>query len=267
MTRTFLASLLFFTVACGNDAKPQLAIATTTSVVNSGLLEAILPLFEQQRSIVRVHAVGSGQALKMLEEGTVGLVIAHAPRIEAQYLSRQPGWAYAKIAFNEFVIVGPAADPAQVNDASTAVDAFQRIARGAGRFVSRGDSSGTFEREQALWAAAGRTSDRISTSGGSMAVTLRQASELNAYTLTDDATFRQLEAQLDLRVLFHGDPLLVNTYAVITPRSDERGMAFAEWLRGPGQAAIANHMVGGQPAYSRWPENCRADSPEALPCH
>jgi tungstate transport system substrate-binding protein len=135
----------------------------------------------------------------MLERGQVDLVISHAPEAETLYLARNPDWRYRKIMFNTFVIVGPPADPAELRAETALENAVRRIAHGRSRFVSRGDQSGTHEREQLLWKLAGDRPNpsRIITSGAGMAVTLRQASELEAYTLSDRATFEQLHDSIN----------------------------------------------------------------------
>src|SRR5262245_58305467 len=261
--------LIAAALACrgGETGTKPLTIATTTSVMNSGLLTAILPAFESRTSTrVRIHAVGSGQALKMLHDGEVELTISHAPEAETEYLARHPEWSYFKIAYNGFVIVGPKADPAGVRTAGDAIAAFRRIAANESAFVSRGDSSGTHEREAALWKYAGGPTRRLATSGGSMAVTLRQANETNAYTLSDEATFRQLQPRLELEVLFQDDERLLNTYAVIAPREHANAERLSTWLRGDGQALIDQYLIGGQPAFHRWPNGCRDDTPIARPC-
>src|SRR5688500_7390122 len=152
----------------------SLDIATTTSVQNSGLLEALLPHFAE--AAVRVHAAGSGRALAMLADGIVDLAISHAPETEARILAHHPTWAYRKIAYNRFVLLGPPDDPAAVRGAKDVVDAFQRVAGAAAVFVSRGDESGTHERERSIWQAAGvqPDKDQLRVSGQGMAITLRQ---------------------------------------------------------------------------------------------
>jgi tungstate transport system substrate-binding protein len=255
--------------ACANQASlPRtLDIATTTSVQNSGLLEALLPHFTD--ADVRVHAAGSGRALEMLSDGIVDLVISHAPETEARYLTDHRDWSYQKLAFNRFVIVGPPADPAHVKDAGGVLDAFRRIAKAPVDFVSRGDGSGTHEREQTLWRLAGAApaAGRVLVSGRSMAITLRQAHEKQAYTLSDEATFWQLQRQLDLVVVSEGDDLLLNTYAVIHPRDGQIAALFAEWLtRGDGRARIESHLIEGRVAFHVWPLSCPGNTPASQPC-
>ncbi len=259
-----LACLLF---ACRAPQPGYLDIATTTSVENSGLLESLLPHY--QSAMVRVHPVGSGLALKMLADGTVALVISHAPETEARYLAEHPEWVYRKIAFNHFLLLGPRDDPAHVHDAPDVVEAFRRIAESRAAFVSRGDQSGTHEREQSLWRAAGAMppSERLLVSGASMGITLRQADERQAYTLSDDSTFWQLEPRLNLAVLFEKDARLVNTYAVVLVPNESAAARFAEWLQqGDGRQRMAGYRVQERAAFAVWPLGCPAAVPDAQPC-
>jgi tungstate transport system substrate-binding protein len=259
-----LAALLI--VSCST---PQtfLDIATTTSVQNSGLLEVLLPHFDGPT--IRVHAAGSGRALNMLADGVVDLVISHAPETEMRYLAEHPTWAYQKIAFNRFVVIGPPDDPAQVGKAVDVADAFRHIAGSNVTFVSRGDESGTHERERSLWKAAGVVPDaaRLIVSGHGMGVTLRQTNERQGYTLSDEATFWQLENQLDLVSLFARDSRLLNTYAVVHPRDNDSARRFAHWLSlGDGRQRVAAYRVQGRIAFNVWPEGCPADKPALQPC-
>jgi tungstate transport system substrate-binding protein len=268
LIRLGLISVLVALTACAErPATPTLDVATTTSVQNSGLLEALLPHFTS--ATVRVHAAGSGRALEMLKDGIVDLVISHAPETEAKYVAEHPDWRYQKLAFNRFIVVGPPDDRAHAKDATSVLDAFRRIAAAPVNFVSRGDSSGTHEREQKLWKLAGvmPASDRLLTSGQGMANTLRQADEKQAYTLSDEATFWQLQRQIDLVALSEGDDLLLNTYAVIYPRAVDTAATFAEWLtRGEGRRRIDGHRIEGRVAFRVWPDACPGDQPSALPC-
>jgi tungstate transport system substrate-binding protein len=261
-------------IACGGLKTPYLALATTTSVSNSGLLDVLLPAWRQTGGAeVRPTLAGSGRALRMLELRQADVVISHAPEAETIYLARHPDWRYRKIMFNEFVIVGPAADEARLRTATTLDEALRRLASGAARFVSRGDYSGTHEREQALWkmvdASPGK--DRIVTSGAGMAVTLRQASELDAYTLTDRATFEQLKESINSVLLWSGDPRLLNTYAAIVdphaPRAVE-AIRFVTWLEdGEGRGQIEAYRIARstvQP-FRVWPAAAAREMPSAMP--
>jgi tungstate transport system substrate-binding protein len=256
--------------ACTNASDPTLDIATTTSVQNSGLLASLLPQFQQHSGIVvRVHAAGSGRALQMLADEVVDLVISHAPETEARIMAQHPQWFYRKVAHNRFVVAGPRDDPAGVGGAADVLEAFRRIARSDAKFVSRGDESGTHERERSLWAAAGVTPDpaRVIVSGRGMAQALRHADEARAYVLTDEATFRQLSDNLDLEIVVAGDPLLVNSYAVLHRGGQPRAAAFADWLTGDaGRAALGAFTIAGAPAFTPWPPDCPGGQPSDAAC-
>jgi tungstate transport system substrate-binding protein len=258
---------------CRAEERPQqLVLATTTSVANSGLLEPLLNTYRTQHGVVvRSHLVGSGLALRMLETGDVDVVISHAPEAEASYLQRHPPWQYRKLMFNDFVIVGPKANPAGVSGADTVESAMRRIADSPSRFISRGDGSGTHEREQQLWAAAGARpeGDRLVAAGSGMGTTLQIASTAGAYTLTDRATLAQQSDTLQLVILFEGGPLLLNTYAVVVDpagRASGAARGFLEWLTvGSGRDVIQSYRIRGIPGFTVWPETAAHDAPAALP--
>src|SRR5688572_6635070 len=172
--------------ACVNAPVSTVRLATTTSVESSGLLSAILPAFDQEKGIdVAVLAVGSGRALELLERGDAAAGLTHDPRAEQTALARGTIGAYRKVMLNDFIIVGPPDDPARVRQALDAADAMRRIAAAEAVFVSRGDASGTYTREQELWERASRRpmSNRLLETGQGMSPTLRVASERRAYTL------------------------------------------------------------------------------------
>jgi tungstate transport system substrate-binding protein len=247
-----------------------LDIATTSSVVNSGLLESLVPAFQKESGItVHVHAAGSGRALEMLNDQVVDLVISHAPQAESQMLAKHSDWEYQKIATNRFVVVGPDADPAKIRSATDAATAFKRIASSDVDFISRGDGSGTHERETDLWnlAQCKPAADRLLVSGTGMGATLRQADQRRAYTLSDDATFLQLRDQLALTVLFANDALLVNSYAVVYPRGNQRAPVLGQWLvRGKGRELIGAYSVRGTQPFTTWPDRCAGDQPMSRLC-
>lgn len=267
---TATAILVALNGCSSNPDLRRLTIATTSSVDQSGLLAVLLPAFKAESGIeVRVHVAGSGQALQMLARGDAALAISHAPDAEAQALREHTDWRYRKFAFNQFVIVGPPHDPANVAESSSAIDAFQRIARSGQRFVSRGDQSGTHEREERLWKLARQRPDgqRLIVSGRGMSQALRHADEAEAYTLSDEATFRRLRHQLELSTHYGGDVLLVNTYAVLHGPAEENAADFARWLTiGAGWQLIAAFEVDGQRQYSVWPLECAAAAPSDTPC-
>ncbi len=269
--------LIVLVTMCGPGCTPSstsrhIALATTTSVDNSGLLALLLPLFRTQTGTdVRLVTPGSGIALDMLARGDVDVAISHAPAREAQLLRESSGWYYRKIMFNDFVIVGPPDDPARVRTGSTVARAMRRIAESGVRFISRGDSYGTHERERDLWKMAGIVPDpgKVVIAGSGMGATLRITATTGAYTLTDRATFAQFAERGDLRIVFQGGPELLNTYAVIS-RIDAPAAVreFAEWLaEGEGRGAIARFETApGKPAFTVWPAGCPRESPSANPC-
>jgi tungstate transport system substrate-binding protein len=265
-----VATLVIVTGGCQASSPPTLEIATTTSVQNSGLLAVLLPAFEQTAGIaVRAHATGSGRALQMLSNSTVDAVISHSPLAEQRLLPDHPDWSYRKLAYNWFVVVGPPADPARVRSATDIADAFRRIAASDVTFVSRGDESGTHERENTFWEAAGRRPipARLLVSGRGMAQALRHADEARAYTLSDAPTFWQFRGGLDLQILFEGDPRMLNTYALIQRTGHKEADAFAAWLfSDPGRTRLARFAVEGRRGFEPWPAGCPADAPSDVPC-
>ena len=259
--------------ACGTK-QDVVRMATTTSVENSGLLGKILPAFSQDTHVsVEVVAVGSGRALNLLKRGEVALGLTHDPAAEAAALAEGVIAGYRKIMFNDFVIVGPAADPGAVAHAADAVDAFARIAASDATFVSRGDASGTYSREQELWARAKRrpVSQHLLEAGQGMGGTLRVANEKSAYTLSDRATFEQFRSGLRLKVLYQGGSALLNTYAVflrpgLEGHERDAASALADWLAdGAGRRQIAGFVANGQAVFQVWPLGTPRGSPTDLP--
>jgi tungstate transport system substrate-binding protein len=268
-----LLLLIAFTACDRRPSPPHLTLATTTSVGNSGLLDQLMPAFAREhRSEVRPRLVGSGLALRMLARGDADIVISHAPAAEAKALSEHPGWLYRKIMFNNFVLVGPPGDPAHAKGASDAATAMRRIASSTARFLSRGDLSGTHEREELLWQAAGMRPpvDQVVVAGAGMGTTLRIASETGAYTLTDGATFAQHAATLRLIVVIDGGVEMVNTYAVVVDPAGPRARAaqrFFEWIsEGTGREVINGYRVNSTvEAFTLWPDGRPREQPGDLP--
>ena len=265
-----IATVLALAGGCRPSSTPALEIATTTSVQNSGLLAVLLPAFEQAAGVeIRAHATGSGRALQLLSNGTVDAVISHSPLAEQRWTADHPDWSYRKLASNWFVVVGPPADPARVLSATDIADAFRRIAESGATFVSRGDESGTHERENVFWGAAGRRpiTARLLLSGRGMAQALRHADEARAYTLTDSPTFWQLTDRLDLQILFEGDDRLLNTYALIHRYGSQEARAFAAWLfSDAGRTMLGAFAVEGRRGFEPWPPGCAAGAPSDVPC-
>lgn len=201
------------------EAQPRkLTLATTTSTRDSGLLDALLPVFREQTGIdVKVVAVGSGQAIELGRRGDADVLLTHAPDAEQKFVAE--GFAKERIPVfhNDFVLIGPDNPSVKENDPKTVGDALARIASENLIFVSRGDDSGTHRKEQALWKAAGiePTFSNYLSSGSGMAQTLRVAEEKQGWTLTDRGTFLVLKSEINLIVQIEGDPQLLNPYAVM----------------------------------------------------
>lgn len=224
-------------------SNPNLILATTTSTQDSGLLDVLIPLFEQQTGYkVKVVAVGTGAALQMGQQGNADVLLVHAPSSEKTYMSGGFGKDRLLVMHNDFIIVGPSADPAGVKGAGTAVEAFKKLASAAAMFISRGDQSGTNSKELALWKSAGldpagQKPSWYVESGQGMGATLTIASEKSAYTLTDRATYLANKSNLQLDLLLEKDNNLLNVYHVITvnpekwPKVNYDGaVAFAKWI-------------------------------------
>lgn len=268
LSRRATAALLALlcTAACARNEGP-IILATTSSVGNSGLLDAVLPSYPD--GTVRSVLVGSGRALDMLAGNSADVVISHAPARESAALAAHPDWSYRKILYNDFIIVGPAEDPARVRDATGAVEAMTRIARSDAIFLSRGDESGTHERERELWTAATTAppAERLVIAGAGMGQTLRIASSSGAYTLTDRGTFQALQGSIGLVVLHQGDPRLLNTYAVIWSPANRPGARFANWLAdGNGRDVIAAALRDAKvTGFTPWPDGVDRSKPSARP--
>jgi tungstate transport system substrate-binding protein len=217
--------------------------------------------------------VGSGQALTLLKRGEVAVGVTHDPQAEAAALAGGVITGYRKIMFNDFIIAGPAGDPAGAARASDAADAFTRIAASDAPFVSRGDASGTYSREQALWALATHrpAPQRLLEVGQGMGGTLRIANEKNAYTLSDRATFEQFRRTLRLTLLYQGGSALLNTYAVfvrpgLTGSEQAAAEKLAGWLAdGDGRPLIERFVANGQAVFHLWPLGAPRSSPSDLP--
>ena len=222
-------------------APARLILATTTSTDDSGLLEYILPDFEAKYNAeVDVIAVGTGQALELGQRGDADVVLVHARAREDAFVAEGYGTARYDVMYNDFVVVGPAADPAGISGMTDAPAAFAQIAETGSTFVSRGDGSGTHTKENAIWAAADimPAGDWYISAGQGMGDVLTMSEEMGAHTLSDRATYvaRQVTG-LTLEIVVEGDPILFNPYGVIPVNPEkhpninaELGQAFADWL-------------------------------------
>lgn len=243
---------------CG-EPRTELLLASTTSTEDSGLFDELLPAFEAAHPEYEVHvtAVGTGQALGLGRRGDADVLLVHAPAAESAFVAEGYGMIRCAVMYNDFVVVGPAVDPAGVAGLTDAVVALRRIAsRGVG-FISRGDDSGTHRKERALWAEAG-----LEPAGGwykevgqGMAETLRMASEEQGYALTDRATYLNQRDRLELVVLVEGDGRLFNQYGVIPVAGaahPDAARTFSRWITGPrGQRLIGAYGTDrfGQPLF------------------
>jgi tungstate transport system substrate-binding protein len=220
-------ALVMFVSLCLTGCQPiqpeaqaeKLILATTTSTQDSGLLDAILPEFEKETGIkVEVIAVGTGQALKLGEDGNADVLLVHARSKEDEFMAAAHGVRREDVMYNDFVIVGPAADPAGIAGSATAAEALSKIAGAASKFISRGDDSGTHSKEKSLWKAAGiePAGDWYVSAGQGMGAVLTMANEQQSYTLSDRATYlARTKEGTDLVILVEGDPALFNPYGVI----------------------------------------------------
>jgi len=250
------------TASVGSFAIAQdfITVQSTTSTQNSGLFDVILPEFQAETGIeVRVVAVGTGQAIKNAENGDGDVLFVHAKPAEEKFVA--DGWGVKRydVMYNDFVIVGPEDDPAGVAGMDDVVASLQRIADTQAVFVSRGDDSGTHKAELSMWALAGvpvadASGDWYRETGSGMGATLNVATGMNAYALTDRATWISFANKGTQSVAVEGDPRMFNQYGVILVNKDrhpnvkaEQGQKFVDWLIGEsGQAAIAAYMIDGQ---------------------
>ncbi len=255
-TLAFLAAML---VAGPAAAQDSILVQSTTSTANSGLFDQILPMFTERTGIaVRVVAVGTGQAIANAMNCDGDVLLVHARAREDRFVA--DGFADRRwdVMYNDFVVVGPAADPAGIRGMTDAAAALGRIAQAQAPFASRGDDSGTHSAELALWKAAGV--DVAAASGGwyretgsGMGATINVAVGMGAYALTDRATWSSYGAKGDFAVVVEGDPALFNPYGAMLVSPEKcpsvkagPGQAFIDWLVGPeGQAAIAGFAIGG----------------------
>ena len=247
----------------GRAEERFIILQSTTSTQNSGLFDAILPRFRARTGIaVRVVAVGTGQALKNARNGDGDVLLVHAKPEEEAFVAA--GWGVKRydVMSNDFVIIGPADDPAGIAGLRQAGVALGKIAQTQAVFVSRGDESGTHKKERALWRVAGV--DPLAASGtwyreagAGMGATLNIAVGMRAYTLTDRGTWLSFRNKADSTLLVEGDPQLFNQYGVILVNparhphvKADLGRQFINWLVGPeGQSLIAGYTIAGQPLF------------------
>lgn len=256
-----LVLLILVLLASPAFAAERLRLATTTTTKDSGLLKVLLPPFEKKYNCrVEVISAGTGKALKLGEAGSVDVLLVHARKLEDEFVAAGFGVARRDVMYNDFVVIGPAADPARVLTARSARDAFRLIAGTGATFISRGDESGTHRKERELWQDAGVKpgGSWYVEAGKGMGDVIVMATKRGAYTLTDRGTFNAYrKMKTDLIPLFQGDPRLFNPYGVIAvnPRrhplvKHNLAMRFISYLtEGEGRRIIAGFRVGGEPIF------------------
>lgn len=267
MLKKHLARLLPLALLAGAlAATPTLAadksiiLQSTTSTANSGLYDFLLPIFTEKTGItVNVVAVGTGQAIKNAQNGDGDVLLVHAKSAEEQFVAEGYGVKRFDVMYNDFIIVGPPADPAGIGRMQDTPAALAKIAGAKAPFVSRADNSGTHQKEMQLWQTAGIDPTKDSgtwyrETGSGMGTTLNTAVGMGAYAITDRGTWISFKNKGGYKVLVEGDPNLFNQYGIIlvNPKKHarvkvEEGQAFVDWiLSDAGQAAIASYKLGGQ---------------------
>ena len=243
----------------------SIVVASTTSTENSGLFDYLLPRFTKQTGIkVKVVAVGTGQAIHLAENGDADVLFVHHPESEKKFVIQGFGVERYAVMHNDFIIVGPADDPAKIRGRGRgrAGEALEAIARAQVPFASRGDDSGTHKKEMSLWKVGSVDPTEASgtwyrETGSGMGATLNVASGMDAYALTDRATWLKFGNKGNLELLVEGDPVLFNPYGVILVNPNryahvkaEAGQAFIDWLLSlEGQTLISEYRIEGQPAF------------------
>lgn len=257
-----VATWLILLTAClpALAAEKFITLASTTSTQNSGLFDYLLPKFTEKSGVeVRVIAVGTGQAIKLAENGDADLLLVHDKAGELKFVRQGYGINRREVMYNDYVIVGPRSDTAAIRGLTDAAESFRRIAGSGVSFVSRGDDSGTNRQELRLWEAAGIDAKAASGKwykevGAGMGATLNTAAGMDAYTLTDRATWVAFRNRGNLDLLVEGDKQLFNQYAVIEINPAvhpsvkvAEARTFANWLvSSEGQSLIGAFVVDGQ---------------------
>ena len=266
LTRALIAALAMVALYFAPLAQAQekfIVVASTTSTQNSGLFGHILPMFQKETGIeVRVVAVGTGQALALGRKGDADVLFVHDPVGEKKFVAEGYGVRRFEVMYNDFVIIGPKDDPAKIAGSTDVTEALSTISKKGETFVSRGDDSGTNRKEMRLWKAAGIDPKPSSgkwyrEAGAGMGATLNLASGLNAYVMSDRATWLKFANKGSLKVLVEGDARLFNQYGVIliNPKKHphvkaDLGNQFIDWLLSKkGQSAIAAYRIKGAPAF------------------
>ncbi len=244
-------------------ASPYITVASTTSTKNSGLYDYLLPEFTRQTGIdVRIIAVGTGQAIRLAKAGDADVLLVHHKSSELAFVAEGYGLNRLDVMYNDFVIIGPASDPASIKNYDNTIEAFKSIAASKAVFMSRGDDSGTYKKELSLWQQAGidvksHSGTWYRETGSGMGATLNTASGMGGYTLSDRATWLKFSNKGDLEILVEGDPTLFNQYGIILvsqarhPHTKSTlAQTFIDWITSPdGQDLIDRYRIDGQRAF------------------
>lgn len=238
----FLFAFSLSSALSAEKVQKNVILATTTSTQDSGLLDVLIPIFEKESGFfVKTISVGSGQAMKMGEKGEADVLLVHSPEAEKTFVSQGFGINRLLVMHNDFIIVGPPADPAKIKGMKSSKEALKMIAQSGSLFLSRGDNSGTHAKEKGLWKAAGVVAEGqkwFQQTGLGMGQTLNVAAEKKGYTLADRGTYLALKKNLGLDILIEGEPLLLNIYHVIEVNP-------VKWpkVNTPGAKAFAAFMI------------------------
>jgi len=256
MIRAILLALSLISTAASAET---LKLAVTTSFHNSGLSDVLLPaIFEDTGIEVQLLVVGTGQALRLGQAGDVDAILVHSRTAEEAFVAEGFGPYRREIMYNDFVVIGPDDDPANIRAATQAIDALGRIASVKAPFVSRGDDSGTHKKERALWQAASLTPEEFGAwykaVGAGMGASLNTAAGFGAYILADRASWLNFGNKGDLALLFSGDPVLFNQYAYLPVDAGrhphvkaDTARALEAWLTSPTAAALINgYKIAGE---------------------
>ena len=261
--RLLIAALATFLVSVAHSQAETLRVAVTTSFQNSGLSDVLLPVFLEESGIeVQLVVVGTGQAIRIGQAGDVDAILVHSRSAEEAFVSGGHGTHRREIMYNDFVLIGPSEDPAGIEGATTVTEALQRIADRQSIFVSRGDDSGTHKKEVKLWSDIDADPDAFRgwyrPVGAGMGAALNVASGMGAYVLADRASWLNFGNKGDLKLLFAGDPELINQYAYIPVEpnlhphvKNGAAMTFEEWLVSEKSEALINdYRINGETLFT-----------------